>query len=105
MMSSSVPRRAPKHVPVLIGAAMQRLGQRVITARKLRQMTQGELAHLSDVSLSTVRALEDGADGVAMGNLLKVLQGLNLLEQIDELLAPARDPEAVRFAVRTVVGR
>lgn len=91
-----------KHTPVLVKASMERLGQRLTTARKLRQMNQEELAHLSDVSVSTLRALEDGADGVAMGNLLKVLQGLNLMAQWDDLLDPKRDPEAVAFAVRTV---
>ncbi|WP_439687101.1 helix-turn-helix domain-containing protein [Cupriavidus oxalaticus] len=67
-------------------------------------MTQEQLANLSDVSLSTLRALEDGADGVAIGNFLKVLQGLNLLSQVDELLDPRRDPETVAFAERHTSG-
>lgn len=104
-MPSSLPRRQPKHTPVLVKAAMARLGQRLILARKLRDMTQEQLAHLSDVSLSTLRSLEDGADGVAIGNCLKVMQGLNLLDQIDELLDPRRDPETAGFAQRTLGGR
>ena len=83
---------------------MGRLGKRLITARKVRQMTQEELARLSDVSPSTLRAMEDGADGVSMGNFLKVLQGLNLLEQLEDLLDSGRDPETVAFAVRKVSG-
>ena len=83
---------------------MQRFGQRLTTARKLRHMTQEDLAHLSDVSVSTLRSIEDGADGVALGNVLKVLQGLGLLDQFDSLLDPQRDPEAVEFAVRQVRG-
>lgn len=81
---------------------MERLGQRLTLARKLRDMTQEQLAHLSDVSPSTLRSLEDGADGVGMGNFLKVLQGLNLLDQVDELLDPRRDPETVAFAKRQI---
>lgn len=104
-MSSTAGRRQKKHTPVLVSAAMVRLGQRLTMARKLRQMTQEELAHLSDVSLSTLRSLEDGADGVSIGNFFKVLQGLNLQEQLEELLDPARDPEAVNFAIRKVGGR
>ena len=84
---------------------MERLGQRLTLARKLRDMTQEQLAHLSDVSLSTLRSLEDGADGVGIGNILKVMQGLNLLDQIDELLDPRRDPETVAFAERQLGGR
>ena len=103
-MGAPIPRRTAKHVPVLIATSMQRFGQRLTTARKLRRMTQEELAHLSDVSVSTLRSVEDGADGVALGNLLKVLQGVNLLDQFDALLAPERDPEAVNYAVRSVRG-
>jgi len=103
-MPLSSPRRPPKHTPVLVKASLQRLGQRLIFARKLRDMTQEQLAHLSDVSLSTLRSLEDGADGVALGNCLKVMQGLNLLDQIDELLDPRRDPETASFAQRQIGG-
>lgn len=99
------PRRPPKHTPVLVKSSLQRLGQRLTLARKIREMTQEQLAILSDVSLSTVRSLEDGADGVAVGNLLKVLQGLNLLGQIEELLDPRHDPETVAFAQRRAGGR
>ncbi len=49
---------------------------------------------------STQRALEDGSDGVATGNLLNGPQRLNLLAQWDGLLDPKRDPEAVAFAMR-----
>ena len=65
-------------------------------------MTQEQLAALSDVSLSTLRALEDGSDGVSIGNFLKVLQGLQLLEQVEGLLDARLDPEAVNFAERQV---
>ncbi len=104
-MASTWPRRPPKHTPVLVQASLERLGKRLVLARKLREMTQEQLAHLSDVSLSTLRSLEDGADGVAIGNFLKVLQGLNLLDQADELLDPVRDPETVAFAERRVGSR
>ena len=99
------PRRPKKHTPVLVKVSLERLGQRLIMARKLREMTQEQLAKLSDVSLSTVRSLEDGADGVALGNVFKVLQGLNLLAQADELLDPRRDPETAAFAERQFGGR
>jgi len=81
------------------------LGERVIKARKLRGITQEQLARLSDVSLSTLRTLENGGDGVSTGNLLKVLQGLRLLGQIEDLLAPQNDPEVVAFANRQLEDR
>lgn len=92
--------RTPKPTPVLVQASLDRLGRRLARARKLRELTQEDLAHLSDVSLSTLRSLEAGADGVALGNFLKVLQGLNLLEQVEDWLDPRRDPETVNFVER-----
>jgi len=103
-MKPATLRRPIKHVPVLVQGSAQRLGQRLVLARKMREMTQEQLATLSDVSLSTLRGLEAGADGVSIGNLLKVLKGLNLLEQADQLLDPRHDPETVLFAQRIVQG-
>jgi len=104
-MPSQPPRRPPKHTPVLVKGSLERLGQRLIVARKLREMTQEQLAGLSDVSPSTLRSLEEGADGVSIGNFLKVLQGLQLLEQVEGLLDPRHDPETVAFAERQFGGR
>lgn len=103
-MPSKPPRRPPKHTPVLVKSALQRMGTRLTIARKLREMTQEELATLSDVSPSTLRSLEEGADGVSIGNFLKVMQGLDLLEQIDDLLDARRDPETAPFAQRHLGG-
>ncbi|MDG0835716.1 helix-turn-helix domain-containing protein [Pelomonas saccharophila] len=86
----------------MVEAALERLGKRFWMARKLRGFTQQELADLADVSLSTLRALEAGADGVALGNALKVFQALDLLGQIDQLLDPQVDPQSVTFAERTL---
>lgn len=102
-----MPRLAPipqsataRPVPVMVGSALERLGLRVAMARKLRGLTQQELAHLAGVSISTLRSMEDGADGIAMGNFFKVLQALGLLSQADKLLDPREDPETVAYAER-----
>jgi len=87
-------------VPIVVGSALERLGIRVTMARKLRGLTQEELAHLADVSTSTVRSMEGGADGVALGNFFKVLQALGLLSQVETLLDPREDPETVAYAQR-----
>ncbi|MEN9544947.1 MAG: hypothetical protein RLZZ598_1780 [Pseudomonadota bacterium] len=84
----------------MVGGALERLGTRVTLARKLRGLTQEELGHLADVSTSTVRSLESGADGVAIGNFLKVLQALSLLSQAENLLDPREDPETLAYAER-----
>ena len=71
-------------------------------ARKMRGLTQEDLGHLADVSTSTVRSLEGGAEGVAIGNFFKVLQALGLLAQAEKLLDPRDDPETVAYAERSL---
>lgn len=99
-LSSSAPSSRVRPVPVVVGSALERLGARVKMARKLRGLTQEELGHLADVSTSTIRSMEDGAEGIAMGNFLKVLQALGLLGQIEKLLDPREDPETLAYAER-----
>ena len=101
--SSSPPRSSrARPVPVVVGSALERLAGRITLARKMRGLTQEELGHFADVSTSTVRSLEDGAEGVAMGNFLKVLQALGLLGQVEKLLDPRDDPETLAYAERTL---
>lgn len=85
-----------------VQAAASALGDRLVTARRAREMTQIELAQAADVGVSTVACLEAGRTGVSIGNLLKVLRTLGLLGQVDELLNPARDPEVTAFALKTL---
>ena len=98
--SSHARRPRARPVPVVVRSALERLGTRIMMARKLRGLTQEALGHLADVSTSTIRAMEDGAEGVALGNFLKVLQALGLLGQIEKLLDPRDDPETVPYARR-----
>lgn len=99
-LSTSSQRSKARPVPIVVGGALGRLGGRVTMARKLRGLTQEELGHLSDVSTSTVRSIEDGAEGVAIGNFFKVLQALGLLSQVEKLLDPHEDPETLAYAQR-----
>jgi hypothetical protein len=54
------------------------------------------------VGASSIVALEKGHPGVAMGTLVRVLDALGLLAEMDQLLAPQRDPALVQHAVRTL---
>lgn len=91
-----------KPTPVLVQYALIGLGERLVMARKARELTQADLAILANVGISTVASLEGGHDGVAIANFLKVLSALKLLDQAHQLLQPERDPEMVRFALRTL---
>ena len=99
--SPSAPRiLKARPVPVVVGGTLERLGVRVMMARKLRGLTQEALGRLADVSTSTIRAMEDGAEGVALGNFFKVLPALGLLSQAEKLLDPQDDPQTVVYAQR-----
>ena len=86
--------------PVLPGQSLLTLGERVALARRARQLNQRELAFLAGVGASSIVALEKGHPGVAIGTLVRVLDALELLPEIDRLLAPQRDPAVVQFALR-----
>jgi DNA-binding XRE family transcriptional regulator len=96
------PRSKQRPVPIVVAGVLQHLGRRVTLARKLRGWTQQDLGQLADVSTSTVRAIEKGADGVGLGHFIKVLQALGLHDQLDHLLDPRLDPETVAYAERTL---
>ena len=84
--------------PVLPSRSLQDLGERVALARRARGLTQRDLAHLAGVGASSIVALEKGHPGVALGTLARALDALGLLAEIDELLAPQRDPALTTFA-------
>ena len=86
-------------VPVLVQRKLNDLALRAVVARKARRLTQQDLAHLADVGLSTVASIEKGHAGVALGNLLKVLSALDLLQQADALFDPMQDAGLVAYGV------
>lgn len=79
-------------MPVMVQHALQELGRRAVILRKARDLTQADLAHLANVGISTVAAIEGGHDGVSLGNVLKVLDAMELLEQAGAIFDPKSDP-------------
>lgn len=98
MATNSKPARyATAPMPVLVQHALAQLGERATIVRKARGLTQADLAHLADVGISTVAAIERGHDGVSVGNLFKVLSALERLEQADGLFDLTADPGLIQF--------
>lgn len=85
--------------------ALQALGRRIADARKARNLTQGTLAGIAGIGLSTMVALESGKPGVAMGNLIRAIDAMGLLDQLDQLLLPNKDPVMVQLAVDSLPKR
>ena len=92
---SGLALKAP--VPVLVQRALDDLAARATIVRKARGLTQADLAHLADVGVSTVAAIEGGRDGVSLGNLLKVLSALEILQQADSLFDLNADQGLIEF--------
>lgn len=85
--------------------ALEGLGQRVSHARRVRNWTQTELALLAELGLSTIVAIESGKAGVGMGNFLRVLDALGMLDQFDAVLDPARDEMLVQHGIDSLPKR
>lgn len=95
---------APAAFPLLPALALQELGTRVAVSRRARGLTQRDLAHLADVGVSTIVALEKGHPGVALGTLARALDAIDKLPELDEVLAPARDQALTDYALAKLAG-
>src|SRR3546814_10683002 len=60
--------------------ALHRLGQDISAARRMRRLSQEDLAQRIGTSLSTVRRMEDGYPGTALHTFLGALQILGRSE-------------------------
>jgi transcriptional regulator with XRE-family HTH domain len=60
----------------------------VVTWRKLRGLTQAQLADRSGVSRNTLNRLEGGGGGISTENLLRILRGLGILDNLSNALDP-----------------
>lgn len=77
-----------RHVPLPVGRALRSLAEDIGTWRRLRGLTQAQLADRSNVSRGTLVRLEKGDGGVSMENLLRVLRGLGIIESLEQALDP-----------------
>lgn len=77
-----------KRTPPQLGRALRSLGEDLATWRKLRGLTQAQLADRSDVARTTLIRLENGEGGVSTENFLRVLRGLGILDSLTAALDP-----------------
>jgi transcriptional regulator with XRE-family HTH domain len=77
-------------IPPAVRRAQRNLADSIATWRKLRGLTQAQLAERADVSRGVVRRIEAADGGVGVENLLRILRALG----IQDLLAEALDPLA-----------
>jgi transcriptional regulator with XRE-family HTH domain len=71
-----------------LARALRDAGEDVATWRKLRGLTQAQLADRAHISTNTLRRLEQGDGGVSIENLMRALRGLGILDQLSAALDP-----------------
>lgn len=74
--------------PRPVRRALDELADDVRTWRKLRGLTQAQVADRAGVGANTVRRLEDGEGGVALENVLRILRALGVMSTVLQALDP-----------------
>ena len=113
-MSSSEKKRSGAQVarPQPVARALRRLGQDISAARRMRRLSQEDLAQRIGTSLSTVRRMEDGYPGTALHTFLRALHVLGRLDDLAQAMTLENDAlgmelvrEQLPQRVRTSAGR
>lgn len=83
-----MPHQAKRSTPPRVGRALRDVATHVAAWRKLRGLTQAQLADRSGVSRDTLARLEGGDGGVSVENLLRIVRGLGILDSIPRAIDP-----------------
>lgn len=87
-MHSKTNSKDGRSTPPAIRRALRRTADDVATWRRLRGLTQAQLADRAGVSRDTLRRLESGDGGVSTENLLRTLRALGILDGLSGALDP-----------------
>jgi transcriptional regulator with XRE-family HTH domain len=81
-------KRAAHPTPLPVQRALRQVGGDICAWRKLRGLTQAQLADRAGISPGTLMRLERGDGGVSTENMLRVLRGLGVLDGVTRALDP-----------------
>jgi predicted transcriptional regulator len=85
---SDLPPRRPRPTPLPVQRALRQIASHRGTWRRLRGVTQAQLADRAAVSTRTIARLEAGEGGASLETVLRVLRGLGLLDTLVDALDP-----------------
>lgn len=74
--------------PIPVRRALREVAADVTVWRKLRGLTQAQLADRAGVSINTLRRLEGGDGGISLENTLRILRGIGVLDAVPRALDP-----------------
>jgi DNA-binding XRE family transcriptional regulator len=106
-MKEKTRKSSPLPIPVL--RALRKLGQDIRDARRRRRIPAAILAQRASISRMTLNKIENGDEGVYIGNYAAVLFALGLVDRMADLADAAHDkvgreleeeqlPERIRLA-------
>ena len=78
----------PRRPPPAIRRATRGVAEDVAAWRKLRGLTQAQLADRAGIGRATLARLEQGDGGISLEGLLGVLRALGILENLTRALDP-----------------
>lgn len=70
---------------------LRTIGDHVATWRRLRGLTQTQVADRAGIGVATVRKLETGDGAIGLENTLRVLRALGIADSIADALDPYAD--------------
>ena len=74
--------------PMAVVRALRSIGGDVVVWRKLRGLTQAQLADRADISRSTLQRLERGDGAISLENTLRILRALGVLDGVTRAVDP-----------------
>jgi len=80
--------RLVKRTPPAIRRATRGLAEDIAAWRKLRGLTQAQLADRAGIGRATLARFEQGDGGISLESLLRVLRALGILENLTKALDP-----------------
>lgn len=89
-MNESDKHKERYRTPLPVRRALRDLGEDILVWRKLRGLTQAQLADRANVTRRTVARLEAGNGAVSLEVALRILRALGVLENITRALDPHR---------------
>lgn len=79
---------SPKPLPIPVKRAVRTLGEQISHWRKLRGLTQAQVAERARVSRGVVVRLEAGDGSVSLENTLRVARALGVLDLLTQAIDP-----------------
>jgi transcriptional regulator with XRE-family HTH domain len=80
--------RPPRRPSPAVQRALRGILEDIVVWRKLRGLTQAQLADRAGISVNTLRRLEGGDGGVAFESVLRILRALGVLDGLERALDP-----------------